>query len=422
MAAFTKYDLAPEFQAYFKEVGIERPTSVQSKVVPQILEDKSVVCVAQTGTGKTLAYAIPLADLIKKNENPANSKSGSPVAIVLSPTRELSTQIYKVFKEISHHVKFRTRNLSGGTSKTKMSSVSKSEFEVLVSTPNRLLSSMRRKEIKFDNLLYFIFDEADQLFDMGFKRDIDNILKKIEFSQTNVNFFSATMPVDVELFIDEKFKKLKPVKITMGDSHKVQSKVDTFNIFISNNERNEMTKQFIKKTAVGRGIIFINQKNQAEDLYKFLKEAKEDFKIGLLHGDLTPAQRKKIHHDFSNKKFQILLATDIAARGIDIKDLNWVFNYSLPKSSIYYLHRSGRVARAGRKGIVYNLISSRDAGFIDKINEAIKSQSLMKIDFISKDMKEVRKKTSDKKKSHKKNTKRVKQTKRTTKYGTKTKK
>lgn len=417
---FEKLGIDEDFNPYYKEQEIREPNPVQKKVIPKIMEESSVLCVAQTGTGKTLSYALPISELIKciEDENGLSRKKSKPMAIIIAPTKELVVQIEQVFKDISHHVKLRIRSLVGGQRNKMTKSLKDQSYEILVATPNKLLKLVKNKEVHFTDLKYLVFDEADTLFDMGFKKDVEGLLHNVKYDNTAIHLFSATLPQSVEDFLITHFKKKKLTKLTFDESHKVQGKIDTFNIYVSPKEKLSMVKAFIEKTAKGRGIIFANQKNHVDEIANFLKKEMPTLKYRSLHGDMTQKDRLAAHKSFVEKKSQILIATDVAARGIDIKDLKWVFNYSLPRSAEFYLHRSGRTARAGKQGLVYNLVTHFDSKMIGFINEAIKKQSNLDLEFISQDIIKSKDKAQvqrvNKKKTGKKvKTKRVKITKRT---------
>ena len=377
-------ELHPDLSGYFKEAGLKTPTSIQRKVIPEILSAKSVIVLAETGSGKTLSYALPIVSKIKEREEQRgpNTVKGSPLVLVVAPTRELAVQIHQVFKGISHHLKLRIRDLTGGDTHAKMKSVANSSYEILVATPSRIKSAIQKKELSLSQLRYVVFDEADQLFDMGFKKDLDFIAEYFDLSQTRLAFITATLPQEVEEYLIEKFSEAKFTKVASEISHAPQSRIDTYNVRVTPAEKDMVVRMFLEKQAQGRGIIFTNQKNQAEDLFKYLSEKMPKLKIKLLHGDLEKKDREAAIKSFVEKKAQILVATDVAARGIDIKDLVWVLNYGLPKTAIYYLHRCGRVARGGNKGIVYNLVASHDSKMITQINDAIKNQKHLNLDII----------------------------------------
>lgn len=377
-------ELHPTLNGFFEEQGLKTATLIQKRVIPEILDRKSIVVLSETGSGKTLAYALPIASRIKEREERVgrNDVKGAPYALIVAPTRELATQIYGVFKSISHHCKFRVRDLTGGDTNAKMKSVAGSSYEVLIATPSRVKSALQKKELQLGQLQYVIFDEADQLFDMGFKRDLDFMIEYFDMNAVQFGFITATLPADVESYIMEKFSEVKFSRIASDVSHTPQSKVETYNVKVEPEEKPTVVRMFLEKQAKGRGIIFTNQQNQAEDLYKYLGEKMPKLKIRLLHGNLEIKERESAIRAFVEKKAQILVATDIAARGIDIPDLEWVVNFGLPKTGIYYLHRCGRVARGGKRGIVYNLVAHHDAKMIAMINQAIQTQQHLNLDFI----------------------------------------
>jgi superfamily II DNA/RNA helicase len=385
--AFLNADLHPSLENYFKESGLKTATLVQKRVIPEILDRKSVIVLSETGSGKTLSYALPIASRIKQKEDRGikNQAKGAPYAIVVAPTRELASQIYGVFKGISHHLKLRVRDLTGGDTHAKMKSVASGSYEILIATPSRIKSALQKKELNLSQLQFAIFDEADQLFDMGFKKDLDFMIEYFDQSMIQLAFITATLPVEVETYITEKFSEIEFSRIASDTSHAVQSKIETYNVKVTPAEKDMVVRMFLEKQAQGRGIVFTNQRNQAEDLFKYLSEKMPKLKMKLLHGDLEKKEREAAIRSFVEKKVQILVATDVAARGIDVPDLVWVLNYGLPKTGIYYLHRCGRVARGGRKGIVYNLVAGHDSKMIAQINEAIKNQKHLNLDIIPED-------------------------------------
>ncbi|MFP5385933.1 MAG: DEAD/DEAH box helicase [Bacteriovoracia bacterium] len=382
--SFLKGDLHPSLEGFFKEQGLKTPTLVQKRVIPEILNRKSLIVLSETGSGKTLSYALPIVSKIKEKEDSGvkNTLKGSPYALIVAPTRELATQIHGVIKSISYHAKVRVRDLTGGDTHAKMKSVAATSYEILVATPSRIKSAIQKKELSFNQLQYVIFDEADQLFDMGFKKDLDFMIEYFDMNNVQFGFITATLPREVEDYILEKFPETDFTKIASDASHAPQTRIETYNVKVTPSEKDMVVKMFLEKQAQGRGIIFTNQKNQAEDLYKYLSEKMPKLKMKLLHGDLEKKERESAIRSFVEKKAQILIATDVAARGIDIQDLVWVLNYGLPKTGIYYLHRCGRVARGGKKGIVYNLVASHDSKMISQINEAIMNQRHLNLDII----------------------------------------
>lgn len=382
--AFLNAELHPSLEGFFKEEGLKTATLIQKRVIPEILNRKSLLVLSETGSGKTLAYALPIVSNIKTKEDKGfkNNIKGAPIALIVAPTRELATQIHGVLKKISFHSKLRVRDLTGGDTHAKMKSVAHSSYEILVATPSRIKSAIQKKELSFNQLQYVIFDEADQLFDMGFKKDLDFMIEYFDMNHTHLGFITATLPTEVEDYILTKFPDVDFTRIASEVSHAPQSRIETYNVKVAPAEKDMVVKMFLEKQAQGRGIVFTNQRNQAEDLYKYLSEKMPKLKMKLLHGDLEKKEREGAIKAFVDKKAQILIATDVAARGIDIQDLVWVLNYGLPKTGIYYLHRCGRVARGGKKGIVYNLVAHHDSKMIASINEAIMNQKHLNLDII----------------------------------------
>jgi superfamily II DNA/RNA helicase len=405
MKYFEKLGIDEDFNPYFKENKITEPNELQKDVIPKLINNESVICISQTGTGKTLTFALPISELVKRieDEEGLGQRKSQPYAVIVAPTKELAMQIHTVFKSISHHVKLRVRTLIS-TTKSK-TSLKNQSYEILIATPTKLARAIKKEEVVMSQLKFLVFDEADNLFEMGFKKDIENILYPVKYDNTDIHFFSATMPLEVEEYLNKKFERKNLSKILMNSAHAVQKKIETYNIFVAVEEKERMLKMFMNKTAHGRGIIFCNQKNQVTELETFFKEQLPEVKFLALHGNLSQKERLDNHKAFVNKKAQVLLATDVAARGIDIPDLGWVLNFYLPKTPIYYLHRGGRTARGNNIGMVYNFVT---------VHESIKSQTQMTIDTIAKSMADINKKKAKVAAGKKKpKTKKVKVTKRT---------
>jgi superfamily II DNA/RNA helicase len=382
--SFESLGLHEAFAGFFKEQNLKKPTDVQRQTIPHLIGRKSVVVVSETGSGKTLAYTLPLFHALKVEEvkhGPTTLK-GTPRAIVLAPTRELAQQIYLVMKSVSHHVKLRVRLLTGGDSHAKTKSLAHSTFDILIATPSRVKSAMKNKELSLGHVRLFIMDEADNLFEMGFKRDIEGMLDEADLSMLQLGFFTATLPPVFDTFLTDRFPGKKLERVMFKDSHRPQVRIDTYNVRVEPAEKNHVVRMFLEKEAKGRGIIFTNQKNQAEDVHKFLREKLPNLKVKILHGDMDAAAREEALTSFVAKKAQVLVATDVAARGIDIEDLAWVVNYGLPKTAIYYLHRCGRVGRGGKSGVVYNLVAGFDSKMIGEINQAIQGQAHLPLQLI----------------------------------------
>lgn len=378
MKSFSDLLKIEELKAYLKEYGFETPTEVQQKVIPLISENKSVCVLAQTGTGKTLSYALPVVERLKLTEKGLEQKKASPRAIILLPTKELTFQVQGVLKEISHHAKLRIRTMVG-MDKSKRTSNMKDEFvDILVGGPGKIRQALAKGEISAKDCKYLILDEADQLLDMGFTRDINEIYSHFEWSDTLVGLISATRPANFDEFVEATFRKVDFYDVELSDAHSIKQSHETFNIHLAFNEKVAMTEMFLQKEAKGSGIIFLNRKEQAEALHGTLVKKLPKLNLSLIHGDMSLKEREDSIKEF-RKTGGVLVATDIVARGLDIKKLCWVLNYDLPFEAVYYIHRAGRVGRAAAKGLVYNFITSKDFALIKRINESIKNQTALKL-------------------------------------------
>lgn len=369
-----------EIKNYLKEKELDKATPVQARVAPQFRKNNLNV-MAPTGSGKTLSFALPLVEALKDLEDQKGAvvQVCAPRAIILTPTRELGRQVHQVFKGIAHQAKCRVRFLAQGEGAKKESQLVKETFDLLVCSPGRLSMMIKKGSFALDQLEYMVLDEADQILDMGFEKDLKSIYQAFpQDREAKVHLFTATHPLDYlerieSVFLGRFFEVMK-----LDQVHQLSAQVETYNIYLSPNEKVAMLETFIQKEAKGAGIVFINDKNDAKKVLEAIQEKLPKKTFHLLHGEMTPQERRRSHETFS-KKGGILLATDIAARGIDLPELYWVLNFDLPHDPVYYIHRSGRVGRLGKVGHVYNFVTSSDVKLIDKINQAIQGQTALKL-------------------------------------------
>ncbi len=385
------------FENYLKEQSLTKPTDVQIEGIPSFLDGEDLIVLAKTGSGKTFSYLLPLFQRLKEAEfsSEGHSKSGCPKAVIIVPVKELARQVSDEAKKVSHHVKLRVRLALGGEKGKKVSSLKTQQFEILISTPGRLVSMLKSKEIRFDDLNYFVVDEADQLMDMGFIKDMVEIKKNFK-KKVQVALFSATRPDDFhhltkEVFAGFDFKEIIKTIQAGGDA-----RIDTYNIPLEYTEKKAMLKLFLEQEAKGSGIIFTNQKDIAKIVGKEIVDLKLSKKVSVIHGDLSADERKSTIEQYRSTK-GILVTTDILARGFDMKGLQWVLNYDLPFETVYYIHRAGRVGRHGSVGKVFNFVTKKDHKLIGKINESIQAQTSLKIEPILLKEGGARKKPSSKK-------------------------
>lgn len=366
------------FRSFFKERGLHKLRDVQSVIIPKILQRESLSLISPTGSGKTYAYALPLIQMIKEAEGQGTKMDCAPLLIVLTPTRELSSQVFKVMKDITHHIKLRVRQLVKGRPL-------KGPFEILIGNPGGLHHALKSKQINSERLSFLVCDEADQLLDQGFSREIELIIKELkDKSSVQYLFITASRPDD----LSERLDRICPVPLKnydfvqhMGRTPKGEerNKIKTYQVHLKEAEKQEMLKLFLKRKKMTKGIIFVNKKESGESLIKEMEEIAGSLEINLLHGGLSAQERRKVFKKFSETD-SLLLATDIAARGIDLPQLDWVLNYDLPTHAVYYLHRAGRVGRGAKEGEVVNFVTHRDLELVKKINQSIREQSILRLE------------------------------------------
>ncbi len=385
MARFDQLVSLKPLQEFIKEEGFKEPTDVQNTAIPVLLKGESIVCTAQTGTGKTLAYVLPLVELLKKAEADKTfdpTLASAPAAIILCPTRELASQVFGILKRISHFAKFRVRLLSGGDSSAKTTQM-RSGLDVLVAAPSRVRQAIDKGDLNVKQVKMLYIDEADQMLDLGFGKELKKIYEKIE-GPCQLALFTATRPADLNQIAMDVFNGAPLTDLVIEGAHGVKLNIETFNITCSQGEKPYMLELFLKEQGGMKGIIFVNRKETVEEVHNILSEKFPKRAFAKLHGDMDKKDREKQNADFRDKNVT-LVASDIAARGIDVKGVVWVLNYDLPFESVYYLHRCGRTGRSGVPGRVFNFVNSRDQGLISKINKSISEQTLLKLDPIAGD-------------------------------------
>ena len=381
--SFEKILSHPAILSFISEQKLKEPTRIQTLVIPDFLKGKSVNVIAKTGSGKTYAFALPIIEQLKFAEEDRvvgdpKKNFGKPRAVVLAPTRELALQLQKVFKSISHHAKLRVRMLAGGEAAKTNHLLARDTIDVLIATPGRLSSALRRKEINLKETNYIIMDEADQLLEMGFRKDLENIYGSCDASLVHVGLFSATHSESLDEFCKTIFSDIEFSSYNAEDKNKLAHSVRTFNIYLKDDEKISMTEAFLKNQAKGSGIIFVNKHDTVDMLFKDLPAKFPKLKFHCLHGEMLARTRKKNYDNFL-KEGGVLISTDITARGMDIDKLVWVMNFDLPFEAVYYIHRCGRVGRRQEEGFAYNLVTPKDINIITRINEAIQNQSAIRL-------------------------------------------
>ncbi len=347
-----------------QSLGFVDPTPIQEKAIPILLSGtKDFVGLAQTGTGKTAAFGLPLLQLV-------DAKANHPQALVVCPTRELCMQITKDLYNFSTKKKsIKTVAVYGGASIGEQIRDLRKGAQIVVATPGRLIDLIERKAINLNNISYIVLDEADEMLNMGFREDIEFILGNTP-NRNSIWLFSATMPSEVRQ-VSKRFMTT-PAEITIGKMNAANANIDHQFYATSGVNRYQTLKRIIDFNPGIYGIIFTRTKADAQSITEQL--IREGYDIEALHGDLTQAQRDKVMARFREKSLQLLIATDVAARGIDVKDITHVINYELPDDPEVYTHRSGRTGRAGKSGVCISIVTQREVYRLRQIEKLINNK------------------------------------------------
>ncbi len=364
MATFEGLGIDARLVKATSELGFVTPTPIQEKAIPVLLSGtKDFVGLAQTGTGKTAAFVIPLLQLV-------DGKEKFPQALVVCPTRELCIQIVKEVDQFKKHMPgLHVVAVYGGSSISTQIRDLKHGVQIVVATPGRLIDLIERKAINLERIKYVVLDEADEMLNMGFRDDIEFILKNTPVKESTW-LFSATMPPEVRQ-VSKRYMK-EPVEITVGKMNTANVNIDHQYYVTTAMHRYETLKRIIDFNPGMYGIVFTRTKAEAQEIAERL--TREGYDIDALHGDLTQAQRDKVMGQFRDKTLQLLIATDVAARGIDVKEITHVINYELPDDMEVYTHRSGRTGRAGSSGICISIVHSRETFKLRQLEKVIQAQ------------------------------------------------
>lgn len=359
---FEELGLKSEVLKSLKELGFEAPTPIQQEAIPHLLgENSDFVGLAQTGTGKTAAFGLPLVSKVKENVK-------IPQGLVICPTRELCLQIAKDLQSYSNHLKISVQSVYGGTDIRKQMTDIKRGVTIIVATPGRLVDLINRKAVNLSEVEYVVLDEADEMLNMGFKEDIDAILSQTP-DWKNVWLFSATMPKEVAQ-ISKNYME-NPLEVSIGHKNQSNENIEHIYFVVKERDRYAALKRLIDFNPNIYGLVFCRTRRETALVAE--KLGKEGYSAEPLHGDLSQAQRDSVMNRFRERAIQILVATDVAARGIDVDDISHVINYNLPDEIENYTHRSGRTARAGKKGESLVLINTGEGYKIRQIEGKIRT-------------------------------------------------
>lgn len=363
MITFSELGLDERLVKATQALGFVNPTPIQEKSIPVLISGtKDMIGLAQTGTGKTAAFGLPLLHLV-------DSKQRHPQALVVCPTRELCLQIVKEIEQFKQFLPgMHVVAVYGGSSIVMQIKDLRRGVQIVVATPGRLIDLIERKAINLEQIEYVVLDEADEMLNMGFKEDIEFILKNTPKRQSTW-LFSATMPAEIKK-VTKKYMK-DPFEVTVGTVNTANKNIDHQFYVTQAQHRYETLKRLIDFNPGMYGIIFTRTKMDAQNIAE--KLTREGYDIDALHGDLSQPQRDKVMNAFRDKSLQLLIATDVAARGIDVKEITHVINYELPDDTEVYTHRSGRTGRAGSTGICISIVHAKEMYRLKSIERLIKN-------------------------------------------------
>ncbi|MEK6476644.1 DEAD/DEAH box helicase [Catalinimonas sp. 4WD22] len=356
--------IEPILKALHQE-GYSKPTPIQAQSIPPILQGKDLLGCAQTGTGKTAAFAIPMLQLLEKQA--PRGKFRNPIrALILTPTRELAIQIDESFGAYGRHLPIRHTVIFGGVSQKSQTDALRKGPDILVATPGRLLDLMQQGLIDLRKLELFVLDEADRMLDMGFVHDVKKIIAKIPKERQTL-FFSATMPPDIVKLADRILDN--PVKVEVAPVSSTAETIQQSVYYVDKGNKKALLNHILQDVAIESALVFTRTKHGANKVTKDL--AKAGITAEAIHGNKSQTARQNALKNFKNRRTRVLVATDIAARGIDVDDLSHVINFELPNVPETYVHRIGRTGRAGASGIAFSFCDQEEKAYLRDIHKLI---------------------------------------------------
>ena len=359
---FNQYSFSHEIKENLENLGFKRPTDIQFKAIPPIMKGEDVLAIAQTGTGKTAAFAIPIID--KLNRSKRSNESDGIKTVVMVPTRELAIQITEVFQEIGKTTKVKSFCVFGGVEQGPQIAKLQEGIDILITTPGRMFDLVNQGHIYLHDVETLVLDEADHMLDLGFIKDIQDLIKYLPKKRQTL-FFSAT--------ISPRIKKLayslvtKAIRIQISPKDPVSKNVDHSVGFIKMDDKRFFLERFIKDNADSKILVFVRTKVRAERVFKAMQRV--DIKTLTIHGDKEQTDRLIALNEFKSGQTKILIATDVSARGIDIPNVDYVVNYDLPDVDENYVHRVGRTGRGVHKGVAISFCSEEEKLMLNEIEE-----------------------------------------------------
>ncbi|SER81724.1 DEAD/DEAH box helicase [Psychrobacillus sp. OK032] len=357
MSKYTDYNFQPFLQNAIDKLGFQEPTPIQKEIIPLVLKGKSAIGQAHTGTGKTHSFLIPIVEKIDASKQEVQ-------AIITSPTRELATQIYNELNKLVEGTEIQTKLFIGGTDKARAIEKLKIQPQIVVGTPGRLRDLTVEQALLVHTSNILVVDEADLAFDLGFINEIDQFASRMP-EKLEMYVFSATIPEKLQPFLKKYMDA--PVHIKIGEKRRVAEGIDFTVVPVRSKSRKKRLLEVMEGINPYLAIIFANTKQNANEVAYFLQE--NGIKVGVVHGDIAPRERTRVMKQIHDLEFQYIVATDLAARGIDIPGVSHVINYEIPDDLEFFIHRVGRTARAGLTGLAITLYEPSDEDALNRIEK-----------------------------------------------------
>ncbi len=362
---FDKYYISEDIKKNLAGLGFKKPTDIQFKSIPSILKGEDVLAIAQTGTGKTLAFAIPVIDRIHSFKS--SKRTVGIKCLVMVPTRELAMQIGDVFIQLSRHTKVKSFSVYGGVEQDAQIKKLQAGIDILIATPGRMFDLISQGYIDIKGIHTLVLDEADRMLDKGFIKDIESVKRKLSKKHQTL-FFSATINKEIKKLAYSQVKSTA-IRIQISPEDPVSKNVSHFVMFVEMDDKRFFLKRFISENPDSKIIVFVRTRVRAERVAKAMERVKID--VLAIHGDKDQAHRSHVMQRFKKGECNILIATDVSARGIDIPDVHYVINYDMPVEPENYVHRVGRTGRGFNKGVALSFCSSEEKDRLEIIQELL---------------------------------------------------
>jgi len=374
VSPFAQLNLSSTIQSTLVKFGYQTPTPIQVQAIPPVLQGRDLLGIAQTGTGKTAAFALPVLDILARK--PSNTTSTRPIrCLVLTPTRELAAQVGESFRDLGKNLRLIHTVIFGGVGQGPQVKALKRGVDILVATPGRLLDLIHQGHIRLGHVEVFVLDEADRMLDMGFIHDIRKVAAMLP-KQRQTLLFSATMPAEIAGLAATLLRD--PLQVEVARSSTLVEGVNQKVLLVEKVNKPHLLKLCLDQEDMERALVFTRTKHGADRLAKGL--SKQSFQVGTIHGNKSQSARTEALRQFKAGQIRVLVATDVAARGIDIREISHVINFDMPIEPESYIHRVGRTARAGRKGTAISFCDTSERKYLTAIERILRSKVPLDID------------------------------------------